>query len=166
MTRNLLLFIVCFLVIGCGVKRPYENWPAKIVSYSNLNQDQQTQLLGFVKDMNAKSGQTLIEQTNNDSGYPVTISITPPPSDKPLRAGFTVRQTNDCSIQLSDFLFTASKSAYLESVFMHEFGHCAGLEHITTVGAIMFPTTAAFSTYTQTAFASFFSSFTSSMRTP
>ncbi len=165
LVRNTLLGLVSFLVIGCAVKSPSQNWPAKIVSFQNFTSDQQAQLLGFTSDMNQMSSQSLIQQTGNTNGYPVSISLVPPPTDNPLRAGYTTRQSSTCTIQLSNFLFDDSQdSQYLESVFIHEFGHCAGLVHVADPNAVMYPTASAYTSYSQGELESFYQSFTSSMR--
>jgi hypothetical protein len=157
--RKIGWLVVMLLVAGCGILGPSPSWPGVITSFGNLTPTQQQQLTGYANDMNAMSGETLIKQENNSAGYPISITIAPPPASSPNRAGYTVRDNSSCNVQFADFLLQDAYEPYFESVFMHEIGHCRGLVHVATQGAIMFPVTNVFSTYPAQAFTDFFQTF-------
>lgn len=163
MKRLLMFGIVLLLVTNCGKKRqPVDMWPAYITGFENFSEDQRALFSGFVNTLNAEAGKTLISLSPLDEGYPISVRLTPPPANKPNQAGYATRSEENCHVDISTQLFDKTRESYQQSVFIHELGHCAGLNHVTTLGSVMYPIAQPFVSYLPTAIDEFVKTFTSS----
>ena len=115
-----------------------------------FSSEQKQQLTGFINDLNSRTQRTVLNLEAKSEGYPIYLELVDPPASEPQRAGYAIRDEEQCTIQLSRFLFQPQKEEYRESVFLHEVGHCAGLEHTTEKPDLMYPTTAKWSSYDAT----------------
>lgn len=161
MKRTLFLLIVV-LLSACAKKGPEQHWPAKITAFEGLSAEQQTLLRQYVEDLNTRAGRNLVNLEGE--GFPIHVSVVTAPSNQPQRAGYSILSEEECEIQLSSFMLGASRADYLESVFLHEIGHCAGMGHTSELGSVMYPTTARWSTYSQQQISDFVTSFMDSVR--
>lgn len=161
MKRTLFLLIVV-LLSACAKKGPEQSWPARITAFDGLNSDQQALLRQYVEDLNTRAGRNLVNLEGE--GFPIHVSVVNAPSSQPQRAGYSILSEEECQIQLSSFMLNANRADYLESVFVHEIGHCAGMGHTSDVGSVMYPTTARWSSYSQQQISNFVTSFMDSVR--
>ncbi len=160
--KRTLFLVVVVLLSACAKKGPEAHWPAKITGFDGLNTEQEALLRQYVTDLNTRAGQNLVNL--DGEGFPIHVSVVGAPSNQPQRAGYSILSDDECQIQLSTFMLGENRADYLESVFLHEIGHCAGLGHTSELGSIMYPTTARWSTYSQQQISSFVTSFMDSVR--
>lgn len=155
-------FLFVILLVSCAKKGPEAHWPAKITAFDGLTADQQTELRQYIQDLNTRAGQTIV--TESGDGFPIHVTVVPAPASQPQRAGYSILSDDNCEIQLSSFMLTTTRQDYLESVFVHELGHCGGLGHTAQVGSVMYPTTARWDSYSQQQLSSFVTSFMDSIK--
>ncbi|MBI4404712.1 MAG: matrixin family metalloprotease [Deltaproteobacteria bacterium] len=110
--------------------------------------------MSVLLDLNRQNDVALIlDQANGDS-FPITFGILSESPQNPMRVGLATRDECGCTIQLSEKIFNPSKQLF-KSVTFHELGHCAGLNHSSQTGDIMFPVAYPFHSYTAPAFDKF-----------
>ena len=145
--RSGFLILFALLAASCGKLRQ-EEWPAHLVEFKGFSADQQQQLTSFATELNSRTQRTVLDTNSNaDKGYPIYLELVDPPSTEPQRAGYAIREPERCTIQLSRFLFTPEKEDFRKSVFLHEVGHCGGLEHVSDKADLMYSKTAKWSSY-------------------
>jgi len=148
--------VVVLLVIGCGNKRPSsEAWPAMVVPVDSFSDVQKEELRDIADELNTLSGQTLVTEGEPQPGFSISILLVDPPENKRNRAGYATLTDEGCEIQLSKFLYEPTRKDYLRAVFLHELGHCAGLDHDNDPTSLMYPTTNRYSEYTPEALSQF-----------
>ena len=142
------IFIVVFLIVGCGQNRHLADaWPASIASISGFSQGEQTELVEALAELNAGVGQTILTPTPAGEAYPIHFQLVDDFEGHPLRAGFATRSADQCVIRISREVFDESKKPFFLSVVIHEVGHCGGLRHVTDEGEIMYTSSVPFSHY-------------------
>lgn len=152
--RGWLLAILGLLAVSCAKLRQEEEvpWPAHISNYDGFSSAQQVQLTEYISDLNSRAGRTLVSTETSGDGFPITVRLVTAPNAS--RAGYSIRSDEACEIQLSTFIFEPSRPGYVESVFLHEIGHCGKLKHTPNQG-VMFETTSKWSQYSPTMIANF-----------
>lgn len=155
MVRRLTWIAVCLLIIGCGkLRQPYMEWPAKVASIEGASERQRQLILDAIETVNTQVGTPVL--TLDGDGYPIHIRIVPPSPQNPLRVGYAVSSTTECRVELLNRLF--DENYYLDllvSVFAHEAGHCAGLEHVQPSNEVMSRSAIPFNSYSPGALSRF-----------
>jgi len=156
--KRLASLTVVFLVVGCGKVQPaWQGKPASVASMEGFSETEKTRILDAIASFNEHIGKTAIETTFTEGTAPVFMQKVQAPAENPLRAGYAILESDQCTIQFSTMLFTKERESYLEPVVWHEFGHCAGLEHTATQGDIMSPESERMNQYPTAAIENFFS---------
>jgi hypothetical protein len=119
-----------------------------------FSSESETRLREYVKTMNEMMGGKAFSDDDR-AGSPITIrmvsqfsssSASADGSTGSLRiAGRATLSSDECVVEIADFVANDPKNQLLEPVTMHELGHCGGLRH--TAAGLMAPTTLAWPTY-------------------
>lgn len=153
------LFIVCALVVGCGKNRPAPGmWPAYVAGHEGFSDQQWKEVREGIDFLNKGCAEDLIHPDGTASGYPIIFRLVEAEENKKRRAGLAIVEEERCTIEISKVVFSDQHSRVRISVVIHELGHCAGLDHETDAGAVMYRTTANLDSYTPTALDHFFHS--------
>lgn len=151
------LFIVCALVVGCGKNRPIPGgWPAYIAGHEGFSEEQWSEVLAGVAYLNNGCKDELVHPEGSGSGYPLHFKLVETEEDKKRRAGLAIVEEEQCTIEISKVVFSEQHARVRIPVIIHELGHCAGLDHETDSGAVMYRTTAALDSYSAGALDHFF----------
>lgn len=158
--KRIFYIAIAFLAASCAKFRHDDSWPARIVSYEGFSDAQKSEMRTFAANMNSRAGRTLLlEGGEEGEGLPITFKIVTPPTTDAKRAGLSTLYEDECVIQISAFMFKEDKNDYRESVFEHEIGHCAKLQHIPKKGCVMSETTTSWKSYSEQCLKDFYASF-------
>jgi hypothetical protein len=157
--RILWLVGVCLLVSGCGnFQSGHAPWPASLQSIVQFSSTTEGELKDAIADLNGRLMSPLMSTTEDSANYQVTIQLTDPWPDAPLRVGFATVGTDHCLVQLSRKIFEDGMQDYIKPVVWHEIGHCTGLVHVPQQGEVMYMSSVGLQNYTQEALDRFFNS--------
>ncbi len=154
--------IVFFMIIGCGKNRhSYLQWPATLGGLEGFSESQRKAVLAALVEINLKSQHTLIEapelntQSTSNSGSPIFFRFTADiPEQTKVIAGRATVDGDKCDVQISSAVI--DNNTLLVPVLWHELGHCAGLDHNSNKGEIMYATTYSMKTYDEASLSRFF----------
>ena len=133
------LYIIFLVAIGCSENRSY-----RLEGIASLDAQTRSVLADSVFQINAR---TLRPIVGEKGAYPVVIEWASELGA--ARVGHVVVTASSCHITLKNSLI--GNPNLLKSVFVHEFGHCAGLQHEVNSGEIMSPDAVPWSNYSEAA---------------
>ncbi len=151
---------ILLLVAACG-KNPQERapWPASItlngLTQSEINSVSET-LTGFTSTL----GSAVFYFDNRPAQFQITITKFSSSTDSSSKAGLATYDESFCKVELNELVFNARFSSYLEPVLWHELGHCAGMEHNSSSGEIMYFLASPKDSYAEAAITRFMKAFT------
>lgn len=128
---RILFVISVFNLISCTNRS--NAWPAHIIDISGFSDEEKTEVIKSIDDLNLRSNRSFVIFNNNDDGnQKITISKGEPHEDVLGQAGVS---DGTCFIQLMPEAF---KNDFLTTVVWHELGHCSGLDHSSDYPDIMY----------------------------
>lgn len=142
---------VLFLSAGCGLQfEEPKQWPAAVVDLSGFSDTQKVSLNESFQWMNEALGYSVIEvQSPENEQYAISLARVGTNSEHPSRMGFATRDNATCKIELNKQIFEIFNGELVNSVVLHELGHCAGLDHNPRPGSVMYATTQRFSKFSE-----------------